>query len=121
MKVIYRITYPNGKIYVGQRLVIPGQPRPVAEDGTTAYVVLAGDSLFAIAQRYGRSWEELADLNRLVSPNALYVGQVIRVPVAGLVGGAQIEDSPAGIRAAARAGMRLRPTWMTISGWAIAF
>lgn len=84
------------KIYVGQRLVIPGQPQPVAEDGTTAHVVLAGDSLISIAQRYGTSWGRLAEVNHLVSPNALYVGQVIRVPVAGLVGGAQTADSSTG-------------------------
>lgn len=77
------ITHANGisdprRIYVGQRLVIPGGQGGVQE--TVPYLVQAGDTLTSVARRYHTTWQTLARINRMLSPSTLYVGQVIQVP-----------------------------------------
>ena len=77
------ITHANGipdprHIYVGQRLVISGGMSTVEE--TSPYVVQAGDTLASIARRYHTTWQTLARVNGLLSPNAIYAGQVVQVP-----------------------------------------
>ncbi len=62
-------------ISAGQRLRIPANPTAGAE----TYVVLAGDTLFSIARRFGTTVEELAALNGLAPPYALAVGQELIV------------------------------------------
>lgn len=42
--------------------------------------VVAGDSLSAIAKRYGTTWQLLAALNNLKNPNQIMVGQRIKYP-----------------------------------------
>ncbi len=44
------------------------------------YTVAAGDTLFRIAQRGGTTVSELTRANCLANPNAIEVGQVLRVP-----------------------------------------
>lgn len=48
----------------------------------TTYVVKAGDTLGAIANRLHVSWTSLASANHLSNPNILFVGQVLHVPTA---------------------------------------
>ena len=68
-------------IYVGQRLTVPLPPDADTDDpGWARYVVQVGDTLTAIALRYGTTWRDLADANDLISPHRLSSGQVIRVP-----------------------------------------
>jgi murein DD-endopeptidase MepM/ murein hydrolase activator NlpD len=43
--------------------------------------VQAGDTLAAIARHYRTTWQILVQVNRLLSPDALYIGQIIQVPV----------------------------------------
>ena len=43
------------------------------------YTVRAGDTLWAIAQRYNTTWQEIARLNGLKNPDMIYVGQVLRI------------------------------------------
>jgi murein DD-endopeptidase MepM/ murein hydrolase activator NlpD len=74
------------RIYVGQRLTIPGAGVEIDPQATTSYVVQPGDSLMGIARRYAASWQGLARLNDLISPDVLYPGHVIQVPAAGRVG-----------------------------------
>ena len=80
------IANPN-HIYVGQRLVIPGaggapsSPSPASSAGT--YVVRPGDTLSAIALRYGISVWTLAQFNAIRNPSLMYVGQVLRIPATG--------------------------------------
>ena len=61
----------------------PGEvsPTPVAPDGpTTTYVVVAGDTLSGLAERYNLTVEELAALNGLDSQAQLRIGQRLTVP-----------------------------------------
>ena len=77
-----RVSNPNA-IRVGQVLRLPGgsgggtQPAP---SGT--YTVRSGDTLGRIAAANGTTWQTLYDINRdrISSPHAIYVGQVLRLP-----------------------------------------
>jgi LysM repeat protein len=53
-------------------------PRPAATFRT--YVVKPGDSLSAIAARYGVTVGAIANLNNISDPSRLSVGQVLRIP-----------------------------------------
>jgi len=79
------ITHTNGvadprQIYVGQRLVIPGDSTNASVAETAPYMFQAGDTLASIAKRYGTTWQTLARLNGLVAPNVILAGQIIYVP-----------------------------------------
>ncbi len=78
-------------VYVGQRLVIPSAvPPPGVPSGTaTTYLVRAGDTLSAIASRFGTTVNAITSLNGLFNPNLIYVGQRLQIP-----GGAP--ESPGG-------------------------
>ncbi len=69
------------QIYVGQRLLIPGGKDDASAAETMPYIVQAGDTLPSIARRYGTTWQTIAYINDLLSPNVIYAGQVIRLPV----------------------------------------
>jgi murein DD-endopeptidase MepM/ murein hydrolase activator NlpD len=69
------------RIYVGQRLRIPTGGVQIEPQDTTSYLVQVGDSLTGIAKRHATTWYGLARLNALISPDVLYAGQVLRVPV----------------------------------------
>jgi len=49
------------------------------------YVVQAGDTLVAIALRYGTTAAEIAAANDLGNPNLIFVGQRLVIPAGGLV------------------------------------
>ncbi len=66
-------------IYVGQRLLIPGQPAPTYP---ISYVVQRGDTLYKIAQRYGTTVAALMQVNHMRS-ETIYVGQRLTISVAG--------------------------------------
>lgn len=44
------------------------------------YTVKKGDTLTAIAQRYGTTWQTLADVNKLANPNLIKAGQKLKIP-----------------------------------------
>lgn len=53
------------------------------QQGTTEYLlytVKKGDTLFNLSQRYGVSWQTLAELNNLEEPYLLKIGQEIKIP-----------------------------------------
>lgn len=84
-------------IYVGQRLVIPGD-KPVAEPAIVTergdeesessppsalpqvYVVQPGDTLFAIASRFNLNVTDIALANGIRNPNYIYIGQQLVIP-----------------------------------------
>ena len=77
-----------GRIFVGQRLLIPGggtappAPPPTPPSGQT-YTVRRGDTLSAIALRFGVSVWALVQANGIRNPSLIYPGQVLRIPGSG--------------------------------------
>jgi LysM repeat protein len=83
--VANNISNPN-LIYAGTTLIIPGEggdpgttPSPTPTEGGT-YIVRPGDTLFAVARRFGTTVQTLASLNGIINPNLIYVGQVLKLP-----------------------------------------
>ena len=58
------------------------QPRATPSPTPLVYTVQPGDTLFAIATRFGVSVDDLVRANRLVNPDSLQVGQQITIPPA---------------------------------------
>lgn len=55
----------------------PAKPAPASPSGT--YTVKKGDTLSAIAKRYGTTYQQLAKINGIPDPNKIYPGQVLKV------------------------------------------
>ena len=55
-------------------------PVPKPETGTIQYIVQSGDTLWAIARRYGTTVDAIKNLNGLAS-DRLNIGQVLNIPV----------------------------------------
>lgn len=60
--------------------------------GGTSYSVKSGDSLYAIALRYGVTVAQLVAENNITNPNLIRVGQVLRIP--GTSGGTVVNPPP---------------------------
>ena len=80
-------------IYAGQTLVIPAagsstpsqppapqSPPPAAQPSSGTYTVQAGDSIIALASRFGVTQQALASANGLQPFDRLFIGQVIKIP-----------------------------------------
>ena len=61
---------------VGQNLYIPSKETDVT---TGEYVVVSGDTLYGIAQKYGTNVDNLKSINNLTT-DSLAVGQILKVP-----------------------------------------
>ena len=72
---INSISNPN-KIYPGQVLKIGGGS---SIPSTEYYIVKSGDTLSAIAKKYGTTVNQLASWNNIANVNKIYVGQKLRV------------------------------------------
>lgn len=72
------------KIYVGQVLKVKGNINTVSQttstQNTEVYKVVSGDTLSKIAQKYGTTYQYLAQINNIPDPNKIYIGQVLKVP-----------------------------------------
>ena len=67
-------------------LIIEGTPAArVEERSGNTYTIVSGDSLYAIAERFGTTVDELMKLNKLET-NELEVGQVLKLPATANVG-----------------------------------
>jgi LysM repeat protein len=84
---------PN-QIYAGQVLVVPdgsGQtaaPAPSPSPAVSApvyHIVQPGETLGLIAQRYGVSWQALAQSNNISNPNRILVGQQLQIMTSSTV------------------------------------
>ena len=61
-------------------------PTPTPEPSYIEYTVQPGDSLSAIAARYGTTWQKIYDDNKSViggDPNRIYPGQVLKIYTSG--------------------------------------
>ncbi len=56
----------------------PAQPAPSAE--TQTYTVQSGDTLSAIAKRYGTTVDAICQANDIENPNQIQVGQELVIP-----------------------------------------
>ena len=77
-------------VYPGQILLIPGEvPVGSNDDGEfdQAHIVLRGETLSRIADRYGTSAISLAQANSLTNPNLIFPGQQLLVPRTLTTGG----------------------------------
>lgn len=71
---INHISNPN-VIYVGQKIYV-GE---ASQGQSNAYTVQSGDTLSAIASKFGTTWQALAQKNGLANPNVIYVGQTLTI------------------------------------------
>ena len=67
----------------GGSVPAPAPPAPPANTGTT-YVVQRGDTLWGIAQKYGTTYQHLADINNIRDPDKIQPGQIIHIDTAPL-------------------------------------
>ncbi|HEX3723337.1 MAG TPA: LysM peptidoglycan-binding domain-containing protein [Nitrolancea sp.] len=79
-----QLSNPN-LIVAGTTLNVPDDNTPPpspASDGTAVrvHVVVAGDTLYSIAEQYGMTVDALAQANNLANPNLLVVGTQLKVP-----------------------------------------
>lgn len=58
----------------------PATETPSTGGAETVYAVKAGDSLSAIAAKYGTTYKVLAEYNGIANPNIIRVGQQIKIP-----------------------------------------
>lgn len=61
----------------------PQQPAPAPQQPATeqrVYIVKKGDTLWAIARKYGTTWQKLAEINQLKNPDLIFPGQRILLP-----------------------------------------
>ncbi|MCY3797283.1 MAG: LysM peptidoglycan-binding domain-containing protein [Chloroflexi bacterium] len=84
---------PPYVIHAGNQITIPAPgggaqaPAPAAPAapqqpaGETTHIVQRGESLAIIAAQYGTTYIVLAEMNGIANPDALNVGQVLRVPM----------------------------------------
>jgi peptidoglycan endopeptidase LytF len=72
---------PN-TLAIGQVLCIPSPaPQPgTCPSGSTAYTVIAGDTMYAIALKHNVGLNELIAANPGVDPNVLTIGQTLCIP-----------------------------------------
>lgn len=78
---INNLSNPN-LIFAGQILKVKGAPAaaPAAPTSVITYTVQAGDTLSGIAQRYGTSYQAIANYNGIPDPNKINVGQTLKIP-----------------------------------------
>ncbi len=60
--------------------LVTSSPTSATTPAANTYTVVAGDSLWAIAQQFGTTVEALAAANNIADPGAIEVGQVLTIP-----------------------------------------
>ena len=75
LATINNIADPN-RIYPGQEIVIDGA---ATEASTEYYTIQPGDTLSGIASSYGTTWQWLAEINGIDTPDLIHPGITIRV------------------------------------------
>ena len=56
------------------------EPAPVQDSVQQTYVVVSGDVLWKIAEKFGVTWQELAKVNNMENAHLIFPGQEILVP-----------------------------------------
>ena len=86
-----------GMVSAGALAQTPKTPLAMKPDAPERYVVVRGDTLWSIAQRYTDSpwrWSELWDLNKdeIKNPNRIYPGNIIVLDRAREIGRASCRE-----------------------------
>lgn len=78
----YRLRLPPERSWTAQQLTdrLGAQALLAAQSPTQTHVVARGDTLFAIARRYGVSATALAELNDMSVNSVLLAGRTLRIP-----------------------------------------
>lgn len=72
-----------GLIYVGQRLILPGNAQPLqTENLPVVHTVQQGETLFRIALQHSTTVWTIVSANQLENPSFVYVGQRLVIPTA---------------------------------------
>jgi lysozyme len=74
-----QISNPN-LIFPGEVLRIPVEDSVTVNTDSFRYTVKRGDTLWAIARRYGTTVAQIASLNHIANPNRIYPGQSLEIP-----------------------------------------
>jgi spore germination protein YaaH len=69
-------TQSNGEWNVASEDQIP----PPGDGQQTTYTVQPGDTLFAIATEFGTTVDAIVDVNAIVNPSLIFVGQELVIP-----------------------------------------
>lgn len=80
------VDYPSVIKKAGLNHLSGSAPAPSPSPQYITYVIQPGDTLSAIAGRYGTTVSALAQLNGISDPNKIYAGNTIRVPENGGTG-----------------------------------
>lgn len=70
------------EIFLDETSEVPATENPTGtiNTETITYTVQRGDTLWAIARRYGTTVGEIAEINNISNPNLIYPGQELRIP-----------------------------------------
>ncbi|MTI81747.1 MAG: LysM peptidoglycan-binding domain-containing protein [Firmicutes bacterium] len=76
-------------------MIYPGQVITIPQEGGAVYTVQPGDTLSAIAQRYGVTVDAILAANPgITDPDLIYVGQQIRIPTGEVPTGGIVTPQP---------------------------
>ena len=71
------------EIFLEETSEIPQNDNPNEDKSfntrTVTYTVQSGDTLWQIANKYGTTVQEIANINRIANPNLIYPGQVLQI------------------------------------------
>ena len=71
------------EIFLEETSEIPRNDNPNEDKSsntrTVTYTVQSGDTLWQIANKYGTTVQEIANINRIANPNLIYPGQVLQI------------------------------------------
>lgn len=98
-------------VVVGQQPAPPPPPPPDSGDAPPAggvHVVQPGETLSAIARRYGTTVAELTAANNIADPNLIRPGQQLTIPGGEAPSGETAPPPVDGLRATTQANLRLR-------------
>jgi LysM repeat protein len=70
---------PPYTIHPGQTLVIPTGGAP-GSSAPNSHTVVAGETVYSIARKYGKSAAAIINANNLGNPNFIFPGQVLNIP-----------------------------------------
>lgn len=78
--IAYLETVDASTVAVEGRVNVVEAVAPEEATETEMYTVVSGDMLWKIAQKFGTTWEKIAEVNNLSNPNLIFPGNVFIIP-----------------------------------------